>query len=329
MAASVVVGVAEGVVIYDFITQIDSLRVHSIAVVSLIVLVVLVLYSCIPILANNAFRSSTEKTSGHIMKPYMKFSSTKYEGEESTTCDDLVAIESVLELRLDNEFIAAFVCTPGQERQLAVGYLISSGIISSPVDIDQIVYRNKLCNVKLKKGVTIRSGKGFSQIRRFVGTECSAPEMLQELRTGGDIPTLTGSVDIPLSTLFETSANLRNHQPIHQKTHGTHAAVLTKISENLSVSAEDIGRHSAVDKTIGLALEADVDLTKSFLFCTGRLTADVVSKAAWSSIPLVASHSVATDAGIRYAKKANITILAGFRHKRFWKYHAGVGVITH
>ena len=151
------------------------------------------------------------------MKPYMKFSTTKYEGEESTPCDDLVAIESVLEVRIDNEFIAAFVCTPSQERQLAVGYLISSGIISSPTDIDRVVYRNKLCNVKLKKGATIRSGKGFSQIRRFVGTECSAPEMLQELRTGGDIPTLEGSLDIPLSTLFETSANLRNHQPIHQQ----------------------------------------------------------------------------------------------------------------
>jgi FdhD protein len=102
---------------------------------------------------------------------------------------------------------------------------------------------------------------------------------------------------------------------------------LTKIPENLLVSAEDIGRHSAVDKAIGLAIEEDVDLTKCFLFCTGRLTADVVSKAAWASIPLIASHSVATDAGVRYAKKANITILAGFRHKRFWQYHFGAGVI--
>lgn len=263
------------------------------------------------------------------MKPYMKFITTKFEGEESTICDDTVAIESVLEVRVDNEFIAAFVCTPGQEKQLAIGYLISSGIISSTSDIENVVYRNKLCKVKLKEGATIRDGKGFSQIRRFVGTECSAPEMLQELRTGGDIPTIQVSLDIPLKILYETSASLRDHQPIHQKTRGTHAAMLTKIPENLLVSAEDIGRHSAVDKAIGLAIESDVDLTKCFLFCTGRLTADVVSKAAWASIPLVASHSVATDAGVRYAKKANITILAGFRHRRFWQYHNGAGVIIH
>ncbi len=263
------------------------------------------------------------------MKPYMKFSTTKFEGEEYTICDDSVAIESVLELRVDNEFIAAFVCTPGQEKQLAIGYLVSSGIISSTSDIENVVYRNKLCKVKLKEGVTIRNGKGFSQIRRFVGTECSAPEMLQELRTGGDIPTIQISLDIPLKTLYETSTSLRDYQPIHQKTRGTHAALLTKIPENLRVSAEDIGRHSAVDKAIGLALESDVDLTKCFLFSTGRLTADVVSKAAWASIPLVASHSVATDAGVRYAKKANITILAGFRHRRFWQYHDGAGVIIH
>ena len=259
----------------------------------------------------------------------MKFSTTKFEGEESTICDDSVAIESVLELRLDNEFIAAFVCTPGQEKQLAVGYLLSSGIIGSSSVIERVVYRNKRCTVKLKEGTTIRHGKGFSQIRRFVGTECSAPEMLQELRTGGDIPTIQVSLDIPLKTLYEASASLRDYQPIHQKTRGTHAALLTKIPENLRISAEDIGRHSAVDKAIGLALESDVDLTKCFLFCTGRLTADVVSKAAWASIPLVASHSVATDAGVRYAKKANITILAGFRHRRFWQYHDGAGVIIH
>ncbi|MBY8998425.1 MAG: formate dehydrogenase accessory sulfurtransferase FdhD [Candidatus Thorarchaeota archaeon] len=262
------------------------------------------------------------------MKPYMKFSTTKFEGEETTICDDFVTIESVLELRLDNEFIAAFVCTPGQEKQLAVGYLYSSGIITSPSDIEHLVYRNKLCNVKLKDGVSVRRGKGFSQIRRFVGTECSAPEMLQELRTGGDIPTLENSLNIPLSTLYETSAILRHHQPIHQKTHGTHAAMLTQIPDNTLVSAEDIGRHSAVDKAIGLAIETDIELKKCFLFCTGRLTADVVSKAAWTSIPLVASHSVATDAGVRYAKKANITILAGFRHRRFWQYHAGAGLIS-
>ncbi|MHA2114999.1 MAG: formate dehydrogenase accessory sulfurtransferase FdhD [Candidatus Thorarchaeota archaeon] len=267
------------------------------------------------------------KSSGLTMKPYMTFSTTKYEGEETTVCDDHVAVESVLEVRLDNEFIAAFVCTPGHEKQLAIGYLLSSGIIGSVLDIDKVTYRNKLCNVKLKEGTTVRSGKGFSQIRRFVGTECSAPEMLQELRTGGDIPTLENSLDIPLDILFETSVDLRNHQPIHQKTRGTHAAMLTKIPDNLRISAEDIGRHSAVDKTIGLAIESGVDLKKCFLFCTGRLTADVVSKAAWSSIPLVASHSVATDAGVRYAKKANITILAGFRHRRFWQYHSGAGVI--
>ena len=91
----------------------------------------------------------------------MKFSTTKYEGEETTICDDHVAIESVLEVRLDNEFIAAFVCTPGQEKQLAIGYLVSSGIIDSHTDIEKVVYTNKRCTVKLKQGKTIRKGKGF------------------------------------------------------------------------------------------------------------------------------------------------------------------------
>ncbi len=109
----------------------------------------------------------------------------------------------------------------------------------------------------------------------------------------------------------------------------TLSSISTHIPNNTRVSAEDIGRHSAVDKAIGLAIETNVDLKNCFLFCTGRLTADVVSKAAWTSIPLVASHSVATDAGVRYAKKANITILAGFRHRRFWQYNTGAGLISH
>ena len=104
---------------------------------------------------------------------------------ETTEERDLVAIESALEVRLGNEFLAAFVCSPGLERELTIGYLLSSGIVESAEEIDEVRYSGNRCTVRMKENARLHTQRGFSQIRRFVGTECSAPEILRELRTAG------------------------------------------------------------------------------------------------------------------------------------------------
>jgi FdhD protein len=262
------------------------------------------------------------------VRGYRSFPSKRIGAEGILDSQEDLAIESVLEIILNKEILAAFVCTPGLERELALGYMISTGIVSSATDIESITLRNMRAKIILREGVTITKNQEFSQVRRFMSTECSAPEMLIELRTGGTIPKVRGNPEISFSEVADASERLRETQEIHKRTRGTHAALIGSMMNGAQYVAEDIGRRNAVDKVIGLAIKNGTDLATSYLFCTGRLTADVVSKCAWSSIPLLASFAVTTDAGLKFAQKANITMVGFIRGRTCRLYHEGAAKLV-
>ena len=250
--------------------------------------------------------------------PTLKISQDQAEEE-----DDLVAIETALEVRINKEFIAAFVCSPGLEKELSIGYLFSTGIIGSLKDIEEIRYSANRCIITVNEDIEAQTKRGFSQIRRFIGTECSAPEILRELRSADGIPSITKKVDVELNDLYNAANLLRDSQTGRQKTGALHGALVKDILSEKYTIAEDLGRHNAVDKAIGLAVEKGIDLTQCLLFSSGRLTADIVSKCAWSSIPLLVSFAVSTDAGVKFAQKANITLVGAFKGKRMRIYNQG------
>jgi FdhD protein len=237
--------------------------------------------------------------------------------------DDFLAIESVLEVRMDKEFVAAFVCSPGLEEELAIGYLLSTGIIRSIADISATRYSNHRCNIKVREDVTPETERGFSQVRRFIGTECSAPDVLRELRTAEGVPSITKLMSIELSTLFDIAGKLRDSQTDRKRTGAFHGALIYSLADDEYLFTEDIGRHNAVDKTIGQAARKGFDLTECLVFTSGRLTADVVSKCAWTSIPLLVSFAVSTDAGVRFAQRANLTLVGAFKGRSMRVYNQG------
>ena len=245
-----------------------------------------------------------------------------YKGGERLPEDDAIAVETALELRLDDDFISAFVCTPGLEDELAIGFLLSSGIVAQPNHIASVKTASNRCVVTLVSGVEARKHDSPA-IRRVVTTECSAPDMLRTLRTGGNIPQIDFELEVEPDLIFLISSEMREMQGVHKKTGATHAALIQEIGENARIIAEDLGRHNAVDKCIGQAVAKSMDLRRCLLISSGRLTADVVSKCAWSSIPLLVSSSVATDAGVKAAEKGNITLIGALRGNRMRVYHEG------
>jgi FdhD protein len=247
----------------------------------------------------------------------------KLEKGEFRDEDDAVAVETALELRLENEFIAAFVCSPGLEDELALGYLLSSGILRSGNEIESSKCVSNVCTVIPKEGFPVGSQVQPVYVRRVVTTECSAPEILQQLRTASGIPRLEVDLSVPTGKLLEAVNLVRESQEIRKKTGATHAALLMDMSSDNHTIVEDLGRHTAADKCIGLAVKIGYDLESSFMLTTGRLTADIVSKCAWASIPLLASAAVATDAAIKFAQRGNITLVGSLRGRTMRAYHEG------
>lgn len=270
-----------------------------------------------------SFMDLSHPTLGLILRPYRSLPTLRLTADEAVNENDFLAIESALEVRVDKEFVAAFVCSPGLEEELATGYLLSTGIIRSLADISDTRYSNHRCDIEVQDDVTPETQRGFSQVRRFMGTECSAPDVLRELRTAEGVPSINKSMSIELSTLFEIAGKLRDSQTERKRTGAFHGALIYSLADDEYLFAEDIGRHNAVDKTIGQAARKGFDLTGCLVFTSGRLTADIVSKCAWTSIPLLVSFSVSTDAGVKFAQRANLTLVGAFKGRSMRVYNQG------
>jgi FdhD protein len=129
--------------------------------------------------------------------------------------------------------------------------------------------------------------------------------------------------EINFNDILEAAELLRNSQTARMKTGALHGALLHSLTDSRHTIAEDLGRHNAVDKTIGLAVQQKIDPSGCFMITSGRLTADMVSKCAWTSIPLLASFAVSTDAGMKFAQKSNITLVGSLRGKKMRVYNQG------
>jgi formate dehydrogenase accessory protein FdhD len=101
-----------------------------------------------------------------------------------------------------------------------------------------------------------------------------------------------------------------------RKTGGVHVAAIYEDGGTLVTSAEDVGRHNAVDKAIGTCALRNIEIGECFLALSGRLTGDIVYKAARVGLPIVASMAAAIDSGIRVAKDTGLTLVGFARGKR-------------
>jgi FdhD protein len=107
-----------------------------------------------------------------------------------------------------------------------------------------------------------------------------------------------------------------------RKTGGVHVAAVYRVDGTLVAFAEDVGRHNAVDKALGKAAMAKTPFSECFLALSGRLTADIILKAARVGLPVVASISAALNSGIEVARKANLTLIGFVRGKSMNVYNA-------
>jgi FdhD protein len=165
--------------------------------------------------------------------------------------------------------------------------------------------------------------RGISRVRRYIGTECGAPDVLRELRTADGIPSITTKARVGLNELIEAAELLFEFQVVRKKTGAMHGAFLHSFAGNRYALAEDLGRHNAVDKVIGLTVQQKINPKDYYMITSGRLTADMVSECAWTSIPLPVSFSVSTDAGIKFVQKANVTVIGALKGKRMRVYNHG------
>jgi formate dehydrogenase accessory protein FdhD len=137
----------------------------------------------------------------------------------------------------------------------------------------------------------------------------------------GRLPKVESSLTIDAKVILRCVNRLNSEAKIFRKTGGVHVAAICSQRGELVTLAEDIGRHNAVDKAIGLGALKKVDFNLCFLALSGRLTGDIVLKAARAGLPIVASLAAAIDSGIAVARSTNLTLIGFIRGNRMNVYN--------
>ncbi len=221
---------------------------------------------------------------------------------------------------MNNTFWATIQCTPYQLKELAIGHLLSEGIVKSTKEILEITINKKnSCFVKLQPEINVKERMSLSKLhQRIITTACGGQPTHQFLRKP---PKVTSKTQVNADIIFDAVRQLNFKAKTYRQTGGVHAAALHNSNGLLLAIAEDVGRHNAVDKVIGLVANKGLKFDDLFLTSTGRLSGDIVYKAAKVGIPIVASLGAALDSGVAMAIKANLTLAGFVRGKRINIYN--------
>ncbi len=255
------------------------------------------------------------------------------DGAVSSRPDTLVA-EEPLEIRLNGKPLAITMRTPGDDFALAAGFLVSEGVLAEQADLQNIVYcagatvdgsnTYNVVDVKTAPGVRIPD----ITLERNVYTTSSCglcgKASLDAVRTTARWPIAdTPAVRVTPELLAELPDRLRASQRVFDRTGGLHAAALFTEDGELVDVREDVGRHNAVDKLVGRALQnGDLPLSRSVLLVSGRASFELAQKAVMAGIPVLAAVSAPSSLAVDLAAETGLT-LVGFLRGSSMNVYAG------
>ncbi len=240
---------------------------------------------------------------------------------QTSPATDRVAVEEPLEVRIEGEPFSVIMRTPGADEDLVAGFLFHEGVIRNADDVRlvEVCEAPNTINVRLSRGRSDSLSDLLAQ-RRQVATNSSCGlcgrRSLESL-TVKMIP-LTARWSIERDVIIALPAGLRTVQRTFGETGGLHAAGLFDPDGRLELSAEDVGRHNAVDKLIGrMVMQRRLPLERSLLFVSGRSSFEIVQKAYLGGVPLVAAVSAPSSLAVDLARTAGMTLLGFVRDARF------------
>ena len=249
--------------------------------------------------------------------------------------EDSLAAEEPLEIRLDSVSLTVTMRTPGNDLELAAGFLLTEGIIESRDQLAGIraatpdsTAKSNVIEVQLKD---CEFEPKDLQRNFFAASSCGicGKASIEAIRHRG-LYALDRGFRIAPEVLCKLPETLRTQQAVFDRTGGLHAAALFDAKGNLIALREDIGRHNAVDKLVGWALlEGHVPLSHHVLVVSGREGFEIVQKALAAGVPLVASVSAPSSLAVKLARELGLTLIGFVRGQRFVVYSGGERCLPH
>ncbi len=253
-----------------------------------------------------------------LEKMYEKFQIIRVENKNFTTIMDEVVIEKNLKFYINAQFIANLSCSPGYEKELAVGLCVGEGILESNA-INKISTENNTVRIWT-------DDNSFGQkFELYLSSDCMGKLRPRKMIKGKEIYDITVQeifVSSNLSVIPEKIVAGMNKTmesaEIWKKTGGMHIAGLMFGNDlDKFIAIEDISRHVAADKIFGYGIINNINFANTILFTSGRLPADIVAKISRLGIPIVVTRTAVTYSAIKVAENTNVTLIGFARGSRF------------
>src|SRR5690606_17893818 len=261
----------------------------------------------------------------------------------SSFVDD-VSVEEPLEIKvrygeeseMKTKNLSVTMRTPGNDIELAAGFLFTEGIISNLGQIKTIEHAKSECSRNNENSIVVELVAGYipdlmNVDRNFYTTSsCGVcgKGSIESIRTVSTFQSMSKkTLNIELDVLYQLSEKLRSLQDNFSSTGGIHASGIFDIEANLLGLREDVGRHNDLDKLIGyFLLEDQLPLRERILVLSGRASFELVQKAAMAGIPVIAAIGAPSSLAIKLAKEFDISLLGFLGKNRFNIYHQGANL---
>jgi len=236
----------------------------------------------------------------------------------SDNVEDVVVRESPLTVILNNRELATLLSSPGDPEYLAVGFLVSEGLLDSKEQIKKTIVDDVRGVVRVEiEDADMPSGDAL--FRRFITSGCgrgasfySASDVQGQLK-------VESRTEISAPEVLALVREFQRRSEIYRATGGVHSAALCDVKDIL-VFSEDIGRHNAIDKVFGECVLNGIATDDRIVVTSGRISSEILLKVARRNVPIVVSKSAPTSLGLRLAADLGVTLVGFVRGRRMNVY---------
>lgn len=238
----------------------------------------------------------------------------KYEFKKWESLDAETIVETPVSLTVNGEVWLTFMCTPVDLEAMAVGFLFNEGMIETMDEVEDV----RVCEHGDNVDVWLnRSVEQPTSWRRTSG--CTGGVTAVDALARVDVSFDASRPTVPPEAIGHLVEELFNSQSLYRETGGVHTSALSD-GEKIVVVAEDIGRHNTLDKIAGLCLMKQVSPATRILITTGRISSEMLQKAARLKAPILISRTSPSSLSIEMAERYGITLIGYARRQRFNVY---------
>ncbi len=264
---------------------------------------------------------------------FSEVSVSRISSNQSLDTEDVLAVEEPLEIRIGfvendkrkHQTISITMRTPGDDFELAAGFLFTEGIIDSPKHIANIKHCGRIGQEGFENTVRVELADyvsvDFKQLERHFYTTSSCgvcgKTSIEALQTKA---TKIADYDFAIESklVHKLPVKLLEYQSVFKRTGGLHASALFDQNGELCISREDVGRHNALDKIIGTNFLKDkTPLRDKILLLSGRISFELVQKTLMAGIPIIVAVGSPSSLAVELAEEFNLTLVGFVRDERF------------